>query len=63
MGNIGFEKNNQRMSDHVKTLQKINMSCEKILSDMKDDLICFMMNTVYFYPPPRTEPGVKAVMT
>lgn len=59
---MGFKKNNKRMIGHVKTLQKINVSCEKSPSDIKNDLICFMMNTEHFYPPPRTEPEVKAVM-
>lgn len=33
--NIGFEKQNQRMLDHVRIQQMTNMLCEKILSDIK----------------------------
>ena len=61
MGNIGFEKQNQRKLNHVRIQQMTCMLCEKILSDIKNDLMCFM-NTEHFYPFPRTEPRVRVVM-
>lgn len=33
--NVGFEKQNQRMLDHIRIQQMTNMLCEKILSDIK----------------------------
>lgn len=50
------------MLDHVRTLQKINIHCEELLSDIKDYLICYMMDVEYFYPFPRMEPEVRAVV-
>lgn len=63
MANTAFEKKSQRMLDCVRTLQKITMFCEKILSsDIKDDLICFVINREFFSSFPRIEPEVLAVM-